>query len=195
MPIGVNWSATGGTIDAGGLYTAGRTAGTLQGDRDPRHHRARRHADRHRARPPRSPRITLIAEQRRRSAPGRAVSSARRVVCPTGPPRRCRSPTRHRGSISVNGYYIGRLHRRHIPRDCDGAGRQGGHQPVTITATAPPPPSSVLFNADFEMGVGPTGPASSNAAPAGSPSSRPRPSRTPPRPTRAEETGRSRSAP
>jgi hypothetical protein len=29
-PIGVNWSATGGTIDPSGEYTAGRTAGTYQ---------------------------------------------------------------------------------------------------------------------------------------------------------------------
>jgi hypothetical protein len=30
VPIGVNWSATGGTIDAGGTYVAGDTAGTYQ---------------------------------------------------------------------------------------------------------------------------------------------------------------------
>lgn len=30
VPIGVSWTATGGTIDAGGLYTAGRTAGTYR---------------------------------------------------------------------------------------------------------------------------------------------------------------------
>jgi hypothetical protein len=30
VPIGVNWSATGGSIDAGGTYVAGDTAGTFQ---------------------------------------------------------------------------------------------------------------------------------------------------------------------
>jgi len=30
VPIGVTWTATGGTIDAGGLYTAGNTAGTYK---------------------------------------------------------------------------------------------------------------------------------------------------------------------
>jgi hypothetical protein len=30
VPIGVNWSATGGSIDAGGTYTAGDTAGTYR---------------------------------------------------------------------------------------------------------------------------------------------------------------------
>src|SRR6185312_8829195 len=30
VPIGANWSATGGTIDDGGSYTAGDTAGTYQ---------------------------------------------------------------------------------------------------------------------------------------------------------------------
>jgi hypothetical protein len=30
VPIGVNWSSTGGTIDAGGTYVAGDTAGTYQ---------------------------------------------------------------------------------------------------------------------------------------------------------------------
>jgi hypothetical protein len=30
VPIGANWSATGGTIDGGGSYTAGDTAGTFQ---------------------------------------------------------------------------------------------------------------------------------------------------------------------
>ncbi|HEV8177916.1 MAG TPA: hypothetical protein VGP44_09535 [Gemmatimonadales bacterium] len=30
VPIGINWSATGGTIDAGGMYLAGDSAGTFQ---------------------------------------------------------------------------------------------------------------------------------------------------------------------
>ena len=33
VPVGVNWRATGGSVDAGGVYTAGTDAGHLQRDR------------------------------------------------------------------------------------------------------------------------------------------------------------------
>lgn len=155
VPIGVNWSATGGTIDAGGLYTAGRIAGTYKVIAT---HVTTGLADTSIVTVPSatlagitlSPSsVSLGAGQGRQfSATGRlsdgTTASVPVAYSATG------------GAISVNGYYSAGSTGGTFRVVATAQGGKADTSSVTITATAPPP-SSVLFNADFENGSWPDG--------------------------------------
>jgi hypothetical protein len=154
VPIGVTWTASGGTIDAGGLYTAGFAAGTY---RVIATHVTTGLADTAVVTVPPATltSITLSPSSASLSAgqsqqfvvagklsDGTTTSSVPVAYTATG------------GSVSVTGYYTAGSTGGTFRVIATAQGGQADTSTVTITATTT---TSLLYNASFETGAWPSG--------------------------------------
>jgi hypothetical protein len=155
VPVGVNWTASGGTIDAGGLYTAGRTPGTYKVIAK---HVTTGLADTAVVTVPAatlvgitlSPSSVSLGEGQSRqfTVTGRLSDGSTSTV-----------PVAYSasgGNISVTGYYTAGSAGGSYRVIATAQNGKADTSSVIIAASAPPPSSAVLYNADFEGGSWPT---------------------------------------